>query len=245
MKRNLVTLPSLALALLFVPCLMAQAKLDRKTTIDVTAAAPEDVYGSLARTIGYDLVLAPEIRQPVTLHLENVTIRTALTALSESLGCRWSLDGNILRVSPTVKVMPGGPSVGVVGGVSGGVTGGVPGGVSGGVPGGVVGGVPGGVSGDEFRQRLERKTPADFHFENTPLRSVMKAIGKVAGLEVEVDEPAASQQVTLDLGNRTILAAFKTIRERVGLQKPIVLVATLPGSDQKMHLKMGPPKKNE
>jgi type II secretory pathway component GspD/PulD (secretin) len=242
MNRILASLAGLWLAALLIPSSPAQTKLDRRTTIDVTAAAPRDVYGSLARTLGCELILTPEIRQNVTLHLENVTIRTALTALSESVGGQWSMEGNTLRVVPAGSARPGGITGGVPGGVKGGVTGGVPGGVSG----GVVGGVPGGGSGNvDFKQRLERKTPDNFHFEDRPLRSVMEALGKVADLEVQIEEPAATQRVTLDLSNRTIMAALKTIREQTGMEKAIVLVATIPGSEQRMHLKMGSPKKNE
>ncbi len=134
----------------------------------------------------------------------------------------------------------GGVPGGVVGGVPGGVVGGVPGGVSGGVVGGVPGGVKGGVGGVDFKQRLERKTPAGFRFNDVPLRTVMDALGRVADLEVRLDEPDASQVVSIDLGDRTVLSALTAIGQQVGLKKGVVFAATVPGSDRKMLLKVGP-----
>jgi hypothetical protein len=246
MKRFVTTLVVFWVAFLSAPSLPAQAKLDRRTAVDVTAAAPHDVYGSLARALGCKLVIAPEITQPVTMRLENVTVGTALTALSESLGCRWTLDGNTLRIDPAASEKPGpaGVTGGVPGGVKGGVTGGVRGGVAGGVPGGVVGGVPGGgFAGTDFKQRLERKTPANFRFVDVPLRTIMGALGKIADLEIRVDDPSP-EHVTIDLGNRTILSAFKAIQEETGLRTGAVFVATLPGSDKKLQMKVGSSKED-
>ncbi len=240
MKRTTARLVAFWVASLLIPCLAAQAKLDRRTTVDVTAAAPRDVYGSLARALGCELVMSPEITRPVTMRLEGVTIETALTALSESLGCRWTLDGNTLHIEPagSQKPGPGGIVGGVPGGVKGGVTGGVRGGAVGGVPGGIVGGVP---SADEvdFKQRLERKTPANFRFVDVPLRTIMKALGEVAGLDIRVEDPSPDH-VTIDLGDRTILSAFKAIQEETRLKTGAVFIASLPGSDKKLQLKVGP-----
>jgi hypothetical protein len=83
------------------PFLSAQTKLDRITTINVSAAAPRDVYESLARLLGCELAISSEMQKPVTMHLEDVTVRTALTALSENLRCQWSFKGNTLSVEPT------------------------------------------------------------------------------------------------------------------------------------------------
>jgi type II secretory pathway component GspD/PulD (secretin) len=236
MKRIVTWLAALWIAALLVRSSPAQPKLDRKTTIDVTAAAPRDVYGSLSRTLGCELVIAPEIQQPVTMYLENVTVRTALNALSENLGCRWTVDGNTLHVQLAGSAKP----------LPAGVVGGVPGYVKVGVPDGAVGGTRGaGVNAVDLRQRLDRKTPAGFHFDNMPLRTVMDALGKIAELEVRVEEPAAAQLVTIDLSDRTILTAFKDIQEKAGLKKGLVFALTVSGSGRKIALKIGPRKQDK
>ncbi len=215
----------------------AQQKLDRRTTIDVIGVAPRDVYGSLSRVLGYDLAIAPGVERPVTMHLENVTVRTALNALSENLGCRWTIDGNTLHVelAGTESLEPGG----VAGGVSHGVPGGVSGGVIGGVPGGIVGGVPAG--GADLRQRLARKTPANFSFLDKPLRTILEALGKVAGLEVEVEDPFEMQHVTVDLSNRTILSALRTIQSESGT----IFLVTFSGPDNRMHVRVNLPRPDD
>ena len=110
MKRFFICL--IVLWCFAVPCSSAQVNLDRITTINVNAVAPRDVYESLSRLLGCELVLSPEIRKAVTMHLENVTVRTALTALSENLGCRWSVRENILRVDPAGTGKPGSAQAG-------------------------------------------------------------------------------------------------------------------------------------
>ncbi|MBS1212345.1 MAG: hypothetical protein H6R26_961 [Proteobacteria bacterium] len=197
----------------------AQPELDRRATIDVTAAAPHDVYASLSRALGYELAITSEVRQPVTMHLENVTIRTALIALSESLDCQWSIVGHKLQVEPAKP---------------GAVVSGAPGATMGRVTGGVVGR----ALGIDVKQRLERKTPANFSFPDAPLRSVIEALGMIADLEIELDDPFDVQHVTVDLSNRTILSALRAIQGETGM----VFVATFSGSDKKLHLKVGLPK---
>jgi hypothetical protein len=240
MKLFRGAVPAIWLAVMSIPpCSAEQPNLDRRTTIEVDSASPRDVFGSLARTLGCDLAMAPEIKQPVTMRLTNVTVRTALNAISESIGCHWRVQGTLLQVD-----LGNAGSGGVVGGVRGGVVGGVPGGVVGGVPGGVVGGVPGGVVGGvDFKQRLERKTPPNFRFENALIGDVMIALGKIADLETRMEGSAADRRITVDLGDCTVLAAFRIIQQQVGLNQSVVFAASVPGSDQKMLFKLGPQKK--
>ena len=226
-------------ALVTPPCPAQEPNLERRLTIDVDEASPRDVYASLAKNLGCDLAMAPEIKQTVSLRLKNVTVRTALNAVSESIGCRWRIRGTLLQVDLGTA-----GSSGVIGGVPGGVKGGVVGGVPGGVRGGVVGGVPGGVVGGvDFKERLERKTPANFRFDNAPVEDVMNALGKIADLETRVEGSTAGRRVTLDLSDRTVLAAFRTIQQQVGLNQSVVFAASVPGSDNKVLFKMGPQKK--
>jgi hypothetical protein len=219
-------------AIICVPCSFAQTNLDRRTSIDVNAAAPKDVYGSLARSIGCELSIAPEILTPVTMHISNLSARTALNALSESIGCRWSIEGKTLRVELAGNRKSG----------SGGVIGGVPGGKSG----GVVGGVPGGgVGNEEFKQRLDRKTPPNFHFENKPVSEIMNALGKIADLELRVEGPAAEERVALDLSNLSILAALRTVQQQHGLKQSVIVGASLPGEKNKFDFMIGPQNKSK
>jgi hypothetical protein len=220
MRSSVRLVASIVLAaVIFAPCSLAQTNLDGRVSIDVESAAPKDVFGAWAKRIGCELSIAQEIQKPVTIRLSNVTFRTALDALAESLECRWTIQGKILRVEPAGKGKSG----------SGGVVGGVPG---------------GGGGGAEFKQRLDRKTPPNFRFDNVPVREVMDALGKIADLELRMEGPAADQRVTLDLSDRTILAAIKAIRQQNGLGESLVVGASLPGTEKKIYFKMGPQKKS-
>ena len=50
----------------------------------------------LAQARGLEPVIDPGLTQKVSFRLEHVTLRTALDALCDSVGCRWRLDGKRL-----------------------------------------------------------------------------------------------------------------------------------------------------
>ncbi len=214
----------------------AQPNLDLKTTIDVNAAVPRDVFSSISIRLGSELVIAPEITQPVTMRLENVTIRTALTALSESLECRWIVEGNVLHVE-TASSAPHGPSR-------------VPGGMGGGLGGGIGGGVTGGRNWNaEVQKRYERLTPAGFRFDNMPLSTIMNELGKVAGMEISVANPDPARYMTIDLSNRSVgealrLIALKATKDQIAENKPVVFSLTLQGKRKGLVFSTGETRKS-
>jgi hypothetical protein len=80
--------------------------LERRVFLDANATAPAQVLGMLARTIPCSLKLDPRVQRPVTLRVSNVTARTALSAICESIGCRWQLADATLRVDPAEPPPP-------------------------------------------------------------------------------------------------------------------------------------------
>jgi hypothetical protein len=240
MKRIFLCLIVLGVVAILVPASPAQPKLDRTTTINVSAVAPRDVYASLSRLLGCELAMAPEIQKPVTMHLENVTVSTALTALSENLGCQWSISGNTLRIEPAGSGKPG--PVGIVGS---GIGPGRGAGIGSGTGAGVGSGRGSGLSVDkvDFWQMMQRKTPANFRFDNATLGSVTDALGKVCDMEIRVDESDKGLMVTIDLSDRKIIEALKAINELSSHQKPIVISTFVSGSNKKISILMGYAKK--
>jgi len=229
MKRMFLWIILLCVAAVSVPSSPAQAKLDQITTIDVSVVAPRDVFESLSRMLGYELTIAPEIQKPVTMYLEKVTVRTALTALSENLGCQWSIVRNSLRVQPAGSGKPG-PA---------GVTGsGIGSGQGTGVGAGRGGGIGSGIGVSDYYQMMECRTPSHFRFDNTSLDSVTDALGKVCNMDIRVDESIKTRIVTIDLSNRTILSALKIISNLDGPQKPMILSVISSPSDKEMRLIM-------
>jgi hypothetical protein len=86
MKRKLLVVGFAAVVvLLCVPLASGQAALEKRISLDVNAVPPADVFGSIARTLGCGLEIHPDIKAPVTVRLSNVTARTMLDALCDSI----------------------------------------------------------------------------------------------------------------------------------------------------------------
>jgi type II secretory pathway component GspD/PulD (secretin) len=244
MKRIFLCLILLCIAAVLIPSSQAQAKLERTTTIDVSAVTPHDVYGSLSKLLGLELAIAPEIQKPVTMHLENVTVHTALTALSENLGCQWSISGNTLHVQPAGTGKPGwvgiivdgsGQGTGVGSGTGAGIGSGRGTGVGSGTgvgigPGRVAVVSPGrGVAGsfdykNDYKQMMACRTPSGFRFNDASLSSVTDALGKACNMNIRVNESDKASKVTIDLSDLKILSALKALSEQTRLQKPIMIL---------------------
>ncbi len=74
----------------------ALAKERVTVTFNTLPVAP--VFTALGRSLGYDVSVDPNLRALVTFQAENVTAQTVLSAICESVGCRWRLEGNRLIV---------------------------------------------------------------------------------------------------------------------------------------------------
>ena len=106
--RMLLTSCACVLAL---AVLSGQSELARRISLDFNATAPESVFRMVAEAIKCSLKVDPTVNQNVTIHLDRVTVKLALDAVCESIGCRWTFDGRQLIVTPS----PGSPIGGVVG----------------------------------------------------------------------------------------------------------------------------------
>jgi TonB family protein len=95
-----VVLPGAAAGQAFAPG--TAPSLDRRVFVDVNAVAPGKVLDQLCGTIACTLDVDPRLPQnDVSLKLSNVRARTALDALCDIVGCRWSLKGSVLSVVAT------------------------------------------------------------------------------------------------------------------------------------------------
>lgn len=81
--------------------------LDRRASLDLKDATAEEAFRSIAHITGVQIDLQGLSGERVSVELENVRVRTILTALCESLGCRWELvDGKKLRIVPVPGERP-------------------------------------------------------------------------------------------------------------------------------------------
>ncbi|MCX6539482.1 MAG: hypothetical protein NT151_11210 [Acidobacteria bacterium] len=77
----------------------AQKDLAReRVTLRFAGTPLTDVLPALAKSLGYELAFDGRLRALLTLQVENITAETALTAICESVGCRWRRDGARLVV---------------------------------------------------------------------------------------------------------------------------------------------------
>lgn len=79
--------------------------LDSKGELAVKEADPEELFETLGKLIGAEVVLEPGLTGKVSIELHNVRVRTILDALCESVGCQWTLDS--LARPPKLRVTPG------------------------------------------------------------------------------------------------------------------------------------------
>jgi TonB family protein len=76
--------------------------LDRRVFVDVRDVAPGVVLDRLCDRIACTLSVDPRLPQnDISLKLSNVRARTALDAVCDIVGCRWSLKGTVLSVVAT------------------------------------------------------------------------------------------------------------------------------------------------
>jgi hypothetical protein len=94
-----------------------------RLSIDVRSAAPADVFASFEEVLWETLhrrapkverstvriVVDAAVREPVSICLQNVTLRTAITAVCESIACTWRFEAKSepLRVQVTVHPLEG------------------------------------------------------------------------------------------------------------------------------------------
>jgi type II secretory pathway component GspD/PulD (secretin) len=100
MKRQILT----ALAAFMIAAMAGAAPdaLDKQVSLKLRDATAEEAFRSLARVAGVQ-ISAEGLSGDVTLELENVRVRTILTALCDNLGCKWDLQAGKLRITPLAE----------------------------------------------------------------------------------------------------------------------------------------------
>lgn len=70
------------------------APLDRRVSVDLDHVKPAAAFHTLAGLAGLTSSVEAAVKEPITVRLENVRVRTLLDAVCESIGCRWELAGS-------------------------------------------------------------------------------------------------------------------------------------------------------
>ncbi|HEV3075262.1 MAG TPA: hypothetical protein VHB47_12645 [Thermoanaerobaculia bacterium] len=91
----------------------AEIHLDNRIDLNVTDADVGKLFQTVGKLTGARVDLDPRFQtaRTISIRIDNVTLRTALTAICESLGCRWRTRDGAIFVEP---VRTGDPSVSVL-----------------------------------------------------------------------------------------------------------------------------------
>lgn len=102
MTRARTVLLLLALALVPLAAGAAGIRLDNRIDLNVTDADAGKLFQTVGQLTGARVELDPRFQsaRKISIRIDNVTLRTALTAICESLGCRWRTRDGAIFVEP-------------------------------------------------------------------------------------------------------------------------------------------------
>ncbi len=201
----------------------AEAALSKRVSLDLKQMAPRDAFKVIADSIGYTAEVAPDVSTPVDILVNNISARTALATICESIGCTWRVSGTVIRVQKGQSEVVTRP----VGGMRSATSKPRPPEVS------------------EFRRLMDQVLPADMKFDHAPLADVAARLSKATGLDVSFRETRQDQTLSGDFGGKPFSAALKAISEQIGGQVGIIAGRTGTGTTPSMGILIGarkPPK---
>lgn len=105
MKRNLCGIAWLCCLLLLPAATWADGGLDDRVSLKVDEADPQEVLQTFGRLLGLPAEIDPSIKKRFSLQIEQVTLRTALNAACESVGCQWRLEEGKLKVTRLPEIV--------------------------------------------------------------------------------------------------------------------------------------------
>ena len=169
----------------------SQAASAKRVTLDLKDVAPASAFKALADAIGVTVTVDETVTTPVDIKVRNVSAKTALDAMCESVGCQWTLVGENLSIKPLTSF-----SV-------------------------LLSGKAEGPARDKLTRaqgvvdRLKQKLPADMTFENTPIEQVNARLSEALGLPVRLScKDPTVQTLTIDLSNQTLQTGLMMIAQQ-------------------------------
>ncbi len=90
----------LSLGIAVAMLVSAQTDLGKRVTINVTQAAPREVFELLARELGCTITVDPGVKKPLTLQVVDMPVTDVLTVICRSIECEYRFDGKNLFIKP-------------------------------------------------------------------------------------------------------------------------------------------------
>jgi len=207
-----VLLALLAIASFAAPA-GAQDPLASKVTVDLKAVPPDQAFRVVGNTIGMKVTVDAAVTMPIDILVKDVSARTALTTMCESIGCIWTLSSGVIAVSPAKGPAPTPSAVSTKVAVMTGQTGGTV---------------------EQKRLLLERMKealPAGMKFENAPLSTVSGRLSEALGLTVTLmSEDPALRTVTANFSSKTLMTALQELGSSGSNPPPLRLTVTYPST---------------
>lgn len=224
MNRAFPVLLLTALVAAPAPPVLAQDLESKKITLDLNTVAPADAFQAVADAIGVKAAVDGALTKPVDIAVKNVTARTALNAMCESIGCSWELTSARLVVR----------AAGDAGSRAGRV---------------YVGGKAATPEAQAVVDAFRKELPAGLNFENAPLADVNKRLSEAVGLPVQLKcRLPEVTTATMDFSGLTLQSALQKIGEREARPKASwqLIVGPVPGAKApQIAIAVGPGKKNK
>ena len=202
MKRRSLTVLALAGLLSSAPAAPAFAQkpsLDSRLEVRFEATPAADVFRHIISGLGLELQLDATVEGPVTIWVKDVSARTALNVVCESLGCEWRVSGNRLVVGKSganvVRRDVTWRFLGIQTKDADGMK---------------------KIVAVDLKSHLARPLPVDMQFQDVPVSTILRALSEAAGLEITADEPVASKRVTLTASHKTVEDALKAVVDQAG-----------------------------
>ena len=209
----------------------AQDALSRRVSLDLKAMAPGDAFKVLADSVGLKVAVHADVTVPVDILVKNVTAKTALTTICESIGCRWTVAAGTITVRPageillTMKAKRGEETARKE---------------------------RARATVDRIKAALKQTLPADMKFENAPLDTVSSRLSEALGITLSLTsgDPHV-RTLTADFGNQTLISALESLAApsdqpvpwRIGLtdkdaagnalKSPTIMIAFRPATKKK------------
>jgi hypothetical protein len=181
------------IAAALVASVVAQDALSKRVSLDLRAMTPADAFAALASSAGLKVAVDPAVTAPVDIVVRNVTARTALTTMCESIGCEWTVAGGTLSIKPARAGERGAGRAVVARDKSGNV-------------------VSSSFEASRLRELMTKPLPAGMKFENAPLATVSERISQALGAEIALSSTdPAMQRLTIDLSGRSLEAGLREL----------------------------------
>ena len=166
-RRREMTRTARLLVAVALTCAAPQAAMAQDTARQARVAriskamAPAEVFKVLADAVGRKVTVDPAVTTPVDILVRNVSARTALNTICESIGCRWTADADGIVITPgRPGTKPGSRTQAAA--------------------------ARGRLNGDSLRVLFEQPLPPGMKFENAPLETVSARLSEALKTQIAI-----------------------------------------------------------